>query len=134
MRRVRILGIALRATGIALLATATLDAAVKTVHVVDRSDVLDGRSFGKSGPYEKIEARAWFTLDPKLPANRLIRDLDLAVTLQADGGLTIATTTTQKMTDFGITPPTAMFGTIKSGDQVRIDVTWHVNNHPPGQK
>ena len=80
MRRVRILGIALRATGIALLATATLDAAVKTVHVVDRSDVLDGRSFGKSGPYEKIEARAWFTLDPKLPANRLIRDLDLAVT------------------------------------------------------
>jgi len=52
---------------------------VSTVHVVERADVLDGRSFGKSGPYEKILARAWFTLDPKLPANRIIRDLDLAV-------------------------------------------------------
>jgi len=45
--------------------------------------------------------------------------LELAVTPHADGGLTITTTTTQKMTDFGITPPTAMFGAIRSGDQVR---------------
>ena len=42
--------------------------------------MLEGRSFGKSGPYEKIQARAWFTLDPKLPVNRAIRDLDRAVT------------------------------------------------------
>jgi hypothetical protein len=80
MRRLRSIRIALLAVGMALLAAATLDAAVKTVHVVARGDVLDGRSFAKSGPYEKIEARAWFKLDPKLPANRLISDLDLAVT------------------------------------------------------
>ena len=70
----------LRILGIVLLTTATLDAAVKTVHVEERGDVLEGRSFGKTGPYEKIQARAWFTLDPKLAANRAIRDLDLAVT------------------------------------------------------
>jgi hypothetical protein len=67
--------------GFALLAAAvSSQAAVRTVHVVERADVLDGRSFAKSGPYEKIIARAWFTLDPKLPANQLVRDLGLAVT------------------------------------------------------
>jgi hypothetical protein len=67
--------------GIALLvAAASSQAAVRTVHIVERADVLDGRSFAKSGPYEKIIARAWFTLDPKLPANQLVRDLNLAVT------------------------------------------------------
>jgi len=66
--------------GLVFLAAVSTQAAVRTVHVVERADVLEGRSFGKSGPYEKIVARAWFTLDPKLPANRVIRDLDLAVT------------------------------------------------------
>ena len=76
MKRLHILGTV-------LLAAATLHAAVKTVHVVQRGDVLEGRSFGRSGPYERIEARAWITLDPKLPANRAIRDLDLARTNDA---------------------------------------------------
>ena len=67
--------------GIVLLVASTLtQAAVRTVHIVDRSDVLEGRSFSKSGSYEKIVARVWFTLDPKLPANQLVRDIDLAVT------------------------------------------------------
>jgi hypothetical protein len=65
---------------LALLAAISAQAAVRTVHVVERADVLDGRSFGRSGPYEKIFAKAWFTLDPKLPANQLVRDLNLAVT------------------------------------------------------
>jgi hypothetical protein len=62
-----------------LVVAASSPGAVRTVHVVERADVLDGRSFARSGPYEKIIARAWFTLDPKLPANRMIRDLNLAV-------------------------------------------------------
>lgn len=78
MGRLSLAGIAL------LVAAVSSHAAVRTVHVVERADVLDGRSFAKSGPYEKIVARAWFILDPKLPANRMIRDLDLAVT-NADG-------------------------------------------------
>ncbi len=83
MKRLRILGIG-------LLAATTLIAAVRTVHVEERSDVLEGRAFGKSGPYEKIQARAWFTLDPKLAANRAIRDLDGAVTNE-DGKVEFST-------------------------------------------
>jgi hypothetical protein len=44
--------------------------AVAGMEVVKREDVAGG--------YERIRARARFTLDPKLPANRLIRDLEFA--------------------------------------------------------
>ena len=52
--------------------------AVHRIRVVERSDVLDGRSFGKAGPYERIIAKAYFQVDPKNPANRIISDIDLA--------------------------------------------------------
>ena len=49
-----------------LLACTAATAAVKSVHVIDRADVLGGKAFGKSGPYERIIARATFVVDPKL--------------------------------------------------------------------
>ena len=52
--------------------------AVRTVHVVDRTDVLGGVPFGSAGPYERIVAKVHFAADPKLPANRIISDIDLA--------------------------------------------------------
>jgi hypothetical protein len=52
--------------------------AVTEVNVIERSDVLGGVSTGAAGPYEKIIARAAFEVDPKLPANRIITDIDLA--------------------------------------------------------
>jgi len=57
---------------------ALLPAAVTAVHVIDRADVLNGKPFGKAGPYEAIQAQVEFAVDPKLPANRLITDIDLA--------------------------------------------------------
>lgn len=51
---------------------------VKGVFTIDRTDVLDGRPIGQAGAYERIVARAHFSLDPALPQNRAIRDLDLA--------------------------------------------------------
>jgi hypothetical protein len=62
----------------AVLATTLCEAALRKVHVIDRSDVLDGKEFGQAGPYEKIRAKARFTLDPSLPQNQPIRDLPLA--------------------------------------------------------
>ena len=56
----------------------TAFAAVTDVHVVDRSDVLGGISFGAAGPYERIAAKASFEVDPKLPANRIITDIGFA--------------------------------------------------------
>jgi hypothetical protein len=65
--------------GVLLLALpALLPAAVTAVHVIERDDVLNGKPFGKAGPYEAIRARVEFSVDPKLPANRIIADIDLA--------------------------------------------------------
>lgn len=61
----------------ALLASAAA-AAVTGVHIVERSAVLDGASTGPAGPYERIIAKASFAVDPKLPANRIITDIDYA--------------------------------------------------------
>lgn len=61
-----------------LCLAASLPAAVTKVHLVDRIDVLEGKSFGAAGPYERIRARANYALDPKLEANKIIKDLDLA--------------------------------------------------------
>ncbi len=52
--------------------------ALLRVEVEERSDVLGGRPFGASGAYERIQARAYFAVDPKAPANRAIADIGLA--------------------------------------------------------
>ena len=59
------------------LAGASL-AAVTQVELVERTDVLEGVSFGAAGPYERIAAKVHFAVDPKNPANRIIADIDLA--------------------------------------------------------
>ncbi|MBM3738101.1 MAG: hypothetical protein FJW39_20155 [Acidobacteria bacterium] len=51
---------------------------VTAVHVIERSDVLGETSFGSAGPYERIIAKAHFAVDPKVAANRIISDIDLA--------------------------------------------------------
>ncbi len=62
-----------------LLATAlSLAAATRHVRVIERTDVLAGASTGPAGPYERLVMKAEFAVDPKLPANRIIADLDLA--------------------------------------------------------
>lgn len=45
--------------------------AVKHIYVVERTDVVNSR-------YERVIAKAHFSLDPSLPANRIITDIDLA--------------------------------------------------------
>jgi polyisoprenoid-binding protein YceI len=57
-------------------------------------------------------------------------DLDLAILPHNDGQLTISTAIGLQMTDFGITPPTAMFGVIKAGDKITVKVTWQLASSP----
>ncbi len=52
--------------------------AVTKIYVEERGDFQDGKSFGAPGPYERVVARAHFAIDPKLPANKIIRDIDRA--------------------------------------------------------
>jgi hypothetical protein len=68
----------LRVAAAALLLALPSFAALKKIYVVERTDVLDGRSFGSAGPYERIIAKAHFAVDPALPANQRIHDLPLA--------------------------------------------------------
>lgn len=61
-----------------VLAAFTLQAEVTRVYVTERTDVLGGREFGTTGPYERIIAKAHFALDPTLPQNAPIQDLSRA--------------------------------------------------------
>ncbi|MCS6952168.1 MAG: alpha/beta hydrolase domain-containing protein [Bryobacterales bacterium] len=61
-----------------LACTAGLPAAVVRIEVDERSDVLDGRPFGRAGPYERIIGKVHFAVDPALAANRILCDIDLA--------------------------------------------------------
>jgi hypothetical protein len=63
---------------VALAGASSAWGVVKSIHVIERSDVLQGKPFGKAGAYERIIAKVHFTADPKLPANRIITDIDLA--------------------------------------------------------
>jgi polyisoprenoid-binding protein YceI len=59
-------------------------------------------------------------------------NLDIAVQLHDEGKLTITTDVGLKMTDCGVTPPTAMLGMIKSGDAITVKVTWPLTMQPAG--
>ena len=58
--------------------TAVCFGAVTRIELIDRADVLDGASQGQAGAYERIAAKAYFAVDPKLAPNRVIADIDLA--------------------------------------------------------
>jgi polyisoprenoid-binding protein YceI len=61
-------------------------------------------------------------------------NLDLAVLPQGDGRLSITTDIGMKMSDFGVKPPTAMLGVIKSGDAIDVKVNWQLTMRPPTAK
>ena len=55
-----------------------LQARVVKLRVDRREAVLDGKSFGSAGPYERLVGKVEFALDPDLPINQNIVDLKLA--------------------------------------------------------
>lgn len=50
--------------------------------------------------------------------------MEVEVTRQADGRLVVRGSIPLAMTDFGVEPPTAMLGTIKTGDRVTVGFEW----------
>ena len=61
-----------------LLYPAMAQAGVTRLQIDRREVVLNGQPFGVAGPYEKIAGTVYFVLDPALPQNRGIVDLNLA--------------------------------------------------------
>jgi hypothetical protein len=62
--------------------TFPLDARVIRVEVASRQDVLNGKSFGEAGTYERITGRIYFSVRTNNPHNQRIVDLANAVNLK----------------------------------------------------
>jgi hypothetical protein len=60
------------------LMAAPLSAEVVRIEVKSRADIVNGRAFGTAGPYEKVAGKIYFAVDPTLPANRIVTDIDKA--------------------------------------------------------
>jgi hypothetical protein len=63
---------------VAVVVTIPARAEVTQIEISSRTDVLGGHSYGVVGPYEWLEGRAHFALDPAHPRNRTVVDLGLA--------------------------------------------------------
>jgi alpha/beta hydrolase family protein len=68
----------LSATLLMMLASAPLSADVARIDVQTRSDLAGGQAFGAAGAYEKLAGKIYFAVDPTLPANKIVTDLDKA--------------------------------------------------------
>jgi hypothetical protein len=55
-----------------------VSAEVARLRIERREVVLNGKAWGAAGPYEKLAGTVEFVLDPRLPQNQVIVDLDLA--------------------------------------------------------
>src|SRR3954465_6363876 len=53
-------------------------AGVVRIEVTERTDVVMPNQANAAGPYERVVGKVHFAVDPKLPANRLISDIDYA--------------------------------------------------------
>ncbi|PYS05051.1 MAG: hypothetical protein DMG15_14860 [Acidobacteria bacterium] len=61
-----------------VLVAVPLRAEVVRIEVKSRLDVLQGKSFGASGAYEKLSGKIYFTVDPRNSANQIITDIEKA--------------------------------------------------------
>ncbi len=61
-----------------LLSASALQAGLVRLEIQERAPVLQGRSFGPAGAYERIKAKALFAIDPTVAANAGIVDLRYA--------------------------------------------------------
>jgi Alpha/beta hydrolase domain len=61
-----------------LILPALTSAEVSRVEIASRRDVAGGRSFGSTGPYERLTGKIYFAIDPANARNQVIADLDKA--------------------------------------------------------
>jgi len=67
-----------RAVAVVLLLTSPASAEVVRIEVQSRADLAGGQAFGTVGTYEKLAGKIFFAVDPTLPANRIVADIDKA--------------------------------------------------------
>ena len=62
----------------AALVAIPAQARVERVEILSRADVLDGKTFGEAGTYEKVIGKVHFAVKPETASNKIIVDLDKA--------------------------------------------------------
>jgi hypothetical protein len=67
-----------RAVVLSVLLATSAAAEVVRIDVKSRADIAAGEAFGTVGPYEKLAGTIFFAVDPALPANRIVADIDKA--------------------------------------------------------
>ncbi len=72
------LATALRVLFCVAFLAAPLSAEVVRIEVRSRSDLVNGQPLGLAGPYEKLSGRIFFAVDPTLPVNRIVTDIEKA--------------------------------------------------------
>src|SRR5204863_9052714 len=65
-----------RIFSLALCFGSAMHAGLIRIELSERSDVLGGKSFGAAGSYERLIGKAYFAVDPKLAANKIVCDID----------------------------------------------------------
>jgi len=60
-----------------------------------------------------------------------VLDIPMRVNRPSEDRLAVTGETELKMTDFGVKPPTAMFGMLKTGDMVTVRWTWTLERDRP---
>lgn len=75
-----------------------------------------------------------FNTSGLLKINGIMHTVKLALTVlpHAGGKVTIQTHTKIKMRDYRVTPPTAMFGLLRSANSITVSVTWRLVATGPG--
>ena len=63
---------------LSFLAGGAAEARVTRIEITRTEPAFDGKSFGTTGPYQRLIGRAFGALDPKQPENSLIQDIALA--------------------------------------------------------
>ncbi len=61
-----------------LCTAAVAQAGLVRLDIKERSDILDGQTFGNAGAYERLAGKAYFAVNPKLAVNQAIADIDKA--------------------------------------------------------
>ncbi|MEJ2702809.1 MAG: YceI family protein [Sedimentisphaerales bacterium] len=79
------------------------------------------------------DVTAEFDTVGKLSIAGVTRPLNMPVSVKplTNQRVQISGRATMKMTDFGVKPPTALFGLLKTGDQITISFTWTVDRKTP---
>ena len=62
----------------AVLVTEAAEARITRIEIQRIEPAFSGRNFGPTGAYERLIGKAYGEVDPRLPANAIIQDIDLA--------------------------------------------------------